>query len=705
MKKILYIIFLIATFGYSQSDIKSRSIETTVTAAQMNAIPVSKLTNGTRVYRSDTKTIWIYDVNVWVDSGVGANGVSGGVADGNDFATGGSLVGETLNLIVPNQTFNGIDLSAFALDSDLGDYVLSSNLGVEIPSLFPNLDTDDTDDFDGTWGSLTGIPADIADGDDDTQLTQTQISALGFITNPDDADANPTNELQTASEVPADNVNGNTDLQAIVDDLNIRINALAAGGSDGVVTNIELTGNTLVVDGTGGGEDVDVDLSDLDESAGVTANATNIADNTTDINDNLTAINALQAEQLTQNTDIANNASEIASDLDGDPNNEIQTISFNPATSELSISASNTITIPTGGTSTDDQNATEVDLVSVINGDTNVEDALQSLNTRINANDYIVAESPINAQFSFGTNAQLDAVASYSNPDVIEIPTDGNTLAIPANNITYNNSVSGITATNAQDAFDELIGLGLTDNQQLDDLNTSFNTGTNELTIALEDGGTATADLSALATGSNHQATLSPQDAVFAFGTTAELDAVGSYAESNVVEIPLDATGNLVVNADNVLVADIGNNFVGSNVEDVLAELYTNTITQTEGAYTPIISAVTSDNYTTTISEGYSVVTGKQVTFHARITGLNGAGVGGLRITLPSTASTNNGFTICNITANNYPENYYEIKGILSGNFISISRREIDTQINNNFDSDITFSGTEIFISGTYFTN
>ncbi len=37
-----------------------------------------------------------------------------------------------------------------------------------------------------------------------------------------------------------------------------------------------------------------------------------------------------------------------------------------------------------------------------------------------------------------------------------------------------------------------------TDDQQLDDPSTVFNAGTNELTIALEDGGTATADLSAL---------------------------------------------------------------------------------------------------------------------------------------------------------------------------------------------------------------
>ena len=42
------------------------------------------------------------------------------------------------------------------------------------------------------------------------------------------------------------------------------------------------------------------------------------------------------------------------------------------------------------------------------------------------------------------------------------------------------------------------LAAGSTDDQQLDDPNTTFNAGTNELTITLEDGGTATADLSAL---------------------------------------------------------------------------------------------------------------------------------------------------------------------------------------------------------------
>lgn len=71
---------------------------------------------------------------------------------------------------------------------------------------------------------------------------------------------------QTASEVtvsPA--VNAEINVQASLEDHEARIDALAAGGSDGVITNIELSGSTLVIDGTGGAETVDVDLSSLDK--------------------------------------------------------------------------------------------------------------------------------------------------------------------------------------------------------------------------------------------------------------------------------------------------------------------------------------------------------------------------------------------------------------------------------------------------------
>ena len=53
-----------------------------------------------------------------------------------------------------------------------------------LPGIPADIDIDATDDFSGSWNDLTGVPADIADGDD-----------------VDDADADPTNELQSLSVV------------------------------------------------------------------------------------------------------------------------------------------------------------------------------------------------------------------------------------------------------------------------------------------------------------------------------------------------------------------------------------------------------------------------------------------------------------------------------------------------------------------------
>jgi hypothetical protein len=54
--------------------------------------------------------------------------------------------------------------------------------------------------FSGNFNDLTNVPAGLADGDDDTHLTDAQIAAMGYIKNPNDADHDPTNELQTISK-------------------------------------------------------------------------------------------------------------------------------------------------------------------------------------------------------------------------------------------------------------------------------------------------------------------------------------------------------------------------------------------------------------------------------------------------------------------------------------------------------------------------
>ena len=84
-------------------------------------------------------------------------------------------------------------------------------------------DADPTNEIE-TWGTLAGIPADLQDGDDNTQLNEAEVDAFvannGYITSPDDADADPTNELQHWSNLPgipagfSDNVDDVNDADA-----------------------------------------------------------------------------------------------------------------------------------------------------------------------------------------------------------------------------------------------------------------------------------------------------------------------------------------------------------------------------------------------------------------------------------------------------------------------------------------------------------
>ena len=81
MKKLVFgllLAFSLYMQGQNVGDSKVRSIAAVVAdATAMNAITGGRLTNGTLVYREDTKTYWLYDVDTWKDTGLGPAGVSG----------------------------------------------------------------------------------------------------------------------------------------------------------------------------------------------------------------------------------------------------------------------------------------------------------------------------------------------------------------------------------------------------------------------------------------------------------------------------------------------------------------------------------------------------------------------------------------------------------------------------------------------------
>lgn len=154
---------------------------------------------------------------------------------------------ETLIAVTYQDATADID---FVVEDDLSLYDnTTSNFSV-------GAHTSNTDSQNLTWVNGTNT-MEISGG--------TNAVITGFLET--EVDGSITNEIQDASEVavsPA--VNANTNVQSVLEDHETRIdNLVAGGGADGVVTNIELSGTTLIVDGTLGAETVDVDLSSLQD--------------------------------------------------------------------------------------------------------------------------------------------------------------------------------------------------------------------------------------------------------------------------------------------------------------------------------------------------------------------------------------------------------------------------------------------------------
>ncbi|MDE3744145.1 beta strand repeat-containing protein, partial [Maribacter polysaccharolyticus] len=220
---------------------------------------------------------------------------------------------------------------------------------------------------------------------------------------------------------------------------------------------------------------------------------------------------------------------------------------FNTSTNELTIALEN------GGTATadlsaldnsgtDDQTASEVTYDNTTSGLTAVDtqaaiDELAAGST----DDQALSLSGNTLTLEDGGNVDLSAYLDDTDDQTLSL--SGNTLSIAdgnsvdlsgyvstddqtASEVTYDNTASGLTAVDTQAAIDELAA-GSTDDQQLDDTNTAFNTSTNELTIALENGGTATADLSALDNSGTDDQTASE---VTYDNTTSGLTAVDTQA-------------------------------------------------------------------------------------------------------------------------------------------------------------------------------
>src|SRR5690606_11048756 len=264
-----------------------------------------------------------------------------------------------------------------------------------------------------------------------------QVDLSGYLDNTDN---------QTASEVGITDAGGNftsTDVEGALSEL-------AAGSSDD--QNIDgsvLTGNTLTI-GIENGTSEDVDLSSLDQSAAVAANAANIATNTTNIATNTADITTNATNITTNSTDIATNttnittnatniatnttdiatnttniAAHIALDDDTDDENEIQDLNL---TGDIL-----TITTNTGATdinlsgyldNTDDQTASEVSITDAGGNftSTDVEGALSELATGSSDDQNIsgsgLASNILTIGIENGTSEDVDLSSLDESADV-----------------------------------------------------------------------------------------------------------------------------------------------------------------------------------------------------------------------------------------------------------------------------------------------
>lgn len=216
MKRIilLFILMMSVVIGYSQ--VQLHQLEPSDGSA---IFPVGNGASNRQIYRSvnDVKTLL----------GIPT---SGAVYTDDQNITGSSLVGTALTIGIENGSSQVIN--------------------------FTGWDTDASDDFDGAWGSLTGIPADIADGDDNTQLSQEQVQ--------DFVGPMVTGNTETLISVTYDDASNEFDF-VVEDDLSLYDNTTSGfltSEVDGSITN---EAQTL---STSGATDPTIDLSAANAAGG-----------------------------------------------------------------------------------------------------------------------------------------------------------------------------------------------------------------------------------------------------------------------------------------------------------------------------------------------------------------------------------------------------------------------------------------------------
>ncbi len=283
---------------------------------------LSDTDNGLLIYDSDENAFFYWQNGTWEPL---KN--SSGLAAGNGIS------------IINNQITNEGDLDPSNEIQNLvfssGQITLSNDPQGTIIDL-SDYDTDASDDFSGDFNDLMNVPAGIADGDDNTQLTDENIADFGYIKDPNDADSSPTNELQDL------NLSGNT-LTISGSPSSVDLAPFAGTNTDNQTLN--LTGTNLTISG-GNTIDItsintDTQLSDSDIAAfGYLKNEIQTVSGGSGISINQTGndfevINSQPDQSVTLNNGgnvtisgtYPNFTLAVPDNLDNSPTNENQTVS------------------------------------------------------------------------------------------------------------------------------------------------------------------------------------------------------------------------------------------------------------------------------------------------------------------------------------------------------------------------------------------
>ncbi|WP_436515062.1 beta strand repeat-containing protein [Ekhidna sp. To15] len=180
---------------------------------------------------------------------------------------------------------------------------------------------------DVDFASLANVPTGLADGDDDTQLSDADIAALGYIKNPDDADADASNEFQDLTLL------GNT-LSLTNSGVNVDLSPFAGTNTDNQTislagTDLTITGgNTLDVSSLVNDADADPTNEDQTVSAGTGISINNVGEDfeVTNTAPDQTVSLANGGNVIITGT-YPNFTLAVPNNLDNDPTNEDQTVS------------------------------------------------------------------------------------------------------------------------------------------------------------------------------------------------------------------------------------------------------------------------------------------------------------------------------------------------------------------------------------------